>query len=218
MTTSAQTEKRPWHLAAQFDTVNQQIGTARMGMWLFLCAEVVAFAALLLVYFTIRHLHPEILAEGTALVNPLLGLVGTLSMITSSLTIALAVRAIQFGDKPAMQRFVVLTMGTAMALAAVIGMELVGFASRGLLPGENFGAGFELSTHANLYFAAFIAIGGVFLFHLVVGLLVLGWILARGTKGEFSCENFVAVENVSLYWHSLTIAWLFIFPLLYLVK
>jgi cytochrome c oxidase subunit III len=52
----------------------------------------------------------------------------------------------------------------------------------------------------------------------VIGIGVLGWILWRARRNEFSAANYSAVENVGLYWHLVDLVWIFLFPLLYLVR
>jgi len=47
---------------------------------------------------------------------------------------------------------------------------------------------------------------------------VLSWIFIRARRREFNSENYVAVENAGLYWHIVDLVWIFLFPLLYLVK
>ena len=52
-------EDRPWFLAHHFDTVGQQMSSAKLGMWLFACTEVLMFSGLFLAYFIFRQLYPE---------------------------------------------------------------------------------------------------------------------------------------------------------------
>ena len=54
--------------------------------------------------------------------------------------------------------------------------------------------------------------------HVVLGIGVLAWTYKRAVRGDFSSDNYVAVENVGLYWHIVDLVWIFLFPLLYLVK
>jgi cytochrome c oxidase subunit 3 len=54
--------------------------------------------------------------------------------------------------------------------------------------------------------------------HVLVGLGVLTWVLMRARKGHFGPKYYTPVENVGLYWHLVDLVWIFLFPLLYLVK
>ena len=54
--------------------------------------------------------------------------------------------------------------------------------------------------------------------HVVIGIGVLVWLALRSQKGHFNSKYFTPVENVGLYWHLVDLVWIFLFPLLYLVK
>jgi cytochrome c oxidase subunit 3 len=54
--------------------------------------------------------------------------------------------------------------------------------------------------------------------HVIIGIGVLAWVWVKAQKGEVNSQNFVLVENVGLYWHLVDLIWIFLFPLLYLVK
>jgi cytochrome c oxidase subunit 3 len=55
-------------------------------------------------------------------------------------------------------------------------------------------------------------------FHVLVGIALMMWIYLRAVRGDFSRQNYAAVENLGLYWHIVDLVWIFLFPLLYLVK
>jgi cytochrome c oxidase subunit 3 len=59
---------------------------------------------------------------------------------------------------------------------------------------------------------------GVHGLHVVIGIGVIAWILVRALSDEFKPDNYAAVENVGLYWHLVDLIWIFLFPLLYLVR
>ena len=54
--------------------------------------------------------------------------------------------------------------------------------------------------------------------HVLVGIGVLLWVLMRAKNGEFGPRYYTPVENVGLYWHLVDLVWIFLFPLLYLVR
>ena len=70
---------------------------------------------------------------------------------------------------------------------------------------------------ANLYYTIYFLSTGLHAFHVIVGMSILIWILARVLKGEFSATNYVPVEMGGLYWHLVDLVWIFLFPLLYLI-
>jgi cytochrome c oxidase subunit 3 len=54
--------------------------------------------------------------------------------------------------------------------------------------------------------------------HIVAGICLLGWVLRRAVRGEFSGRYYTPVELAGLYWHLVDLIWIYLFPLLYLVS
>jgi len=224
-------EGRPWFLAHHFDTVGQQVSAAKLGMWLFLCTEVLMFSGLFLAYFIIRTLYPEMLLESGEQLNKIAGGANTIVLITSSWTMALAVRCAQVGDQKGLQRNLLFTIGFAFIFMIVKYFEYSAKIHHGLLPAGpdntwftaniaamHDGHAIELPKYAKMFFGLYFTMTGLHGVHVVIGIGVLTWILIRARRGEFSSENYVAVENVGLYWHIVDLVWIYLFPLLYLVR
>jgi cytochrome c oxidase subunit 3 len=85
--------------AHHFYSAEQQASSAKLGMWLFLVTEVLLFSGLFVAYTVIKTLHPEMWKVASEQLNWVLGSVNTLVLITSSWTVALAVRAAQTNQK-----------------------------------------------------------------------------------------------------------------------
>lgn len=82
-----------------FHSSEQQANSAKLGMWLFLVTEVLLFSGLFVGYTVIKTLHPEMWKVASAVLDTKLGTINTLVLITSSWTVALAVRAAQTNKK-----------------------------------------------------------------------------------------------------------------------
>ncbi len=89
----------PPHLAHHFDTPRQQFDSAKVGMWVFLATEILMFGGLFCAYAVWRGNHPEVFAYGHTHLNWELGAINTILLITSSFTMAWAVRAAQLGAR-----------------------------------------------------------------------------------------------------------------------
>src|ERR1700691_793489 len=97
-------------LREQFDTAAQQKDASTLGMWIFLITEVMFFGGLFLAYTVYRHLYPEIFAIASTTLNVYIGAANTVVLLCSSLTMVLAVRAAQLGQKNAIILFLILTL------------------------------------------------------------------------------------------------------------
>src|SRR6202166_5092695 len=102
--------QRPLALAHQFDDLEQQEEVAALGMWVFLATEVLFFGGLFATYLVYRHWYPEAFTAGSRELLVWAGTTNTAVLITSSLTMALAVHAAQTGQRRALLRFLLITM------------------------------------------------------------------------------------------------------------
>lgn len=71
---------------------------------------------------------------------------------------------------------------------------------------------------AGLFFSIYYCMTGVHAIHILAGMGVLAWLLVRATKDEFNEQYFGPVDYVGLYWHLVDLIWIYLFPLLYLIK
>ena len=74
------------------------------------------------------------------------------------------------------------------------------------------------NSDVNVFFGLYFTMTGLHGLHVVVGIGLLAWLYKRAARGEFKDGYFSAVENVGLYWHFVDLVWIFLFPLLYLVR
>lgn len=222
---------RPWFLAHHFDTAGQQESAAKLGMWLFMCTEVLMFSGLFLTYFIIRMLYPEMLLASGEQLNKVAGGANTIVLITSSMTMALGVRCAQVNDQKGLQRNLLLTIGFAFVFMIVKYFEYSAKIAHGTLPAgpgdtwytaniasEHGGHALYLPKYAKMFFGLYFTMTGLHGIHVLIGIGVLSWLFIRARRGDFSDKNYVAVENVGLYWHIVDLVWIFLFPLLYLVR
>jgi cytochrome c oxidase subunit 3 len=87
------------HLAHHFNSPAQQYASAKLGMWVFLGTELLMFGGLFCAYGVYRYSHPEVFSFAHQALDPFWGGVNTMVLITSSLTMAMAVRYAQLGQR-----------------------------------------------------------------------------------------------------------------------
>jgi cytochrome c oxidase subunit 3 len=203
-------------LAEQFEDMAQQREASTLGMWTFLATEILFFGGMFMAYITYRHMYPQAFAEASRHTIVLFGTLNTAILLTSSLTMALAVRAAQLGDNKWLIRFLGLTILLAAGFLAVKGFEYHDDLQEHLWPGKHFKAG--LSPQAQIFWFLYWVTTGLHALHVTVGvgvLSTLAW-LAKGRK--FTPEYHTPVEIGGLYWHFVDIVWIFLYPLLYLIN
>ncbi|MBL4683701.1 MAG: cytochrome c oxidase subunit 3 family protein [Nannocystaceae bacterium] len=218
----------PMPLAHHFDTPGQQAGSAKFGMWVFLATEILMFSGLFLAYFVVRMLYPEMVLSSHELLDKTMGGVNTVVLLTSSFTMAMAVRAAQLGDQKGVVRNIILTILFAFVFMGVKYVEYTGKFAHGIFPGKYFDYvaageyarehGHVLAGKPHIFFGLYFVMTGLHGVHVLAGIGVLTWVLLRARKGEFGPRYYAPVENVGLYWHIVDLVWIFLFPLLYLVR
>ncbi|MGD9646554.1 MAG: cytochrome c oxidase subunit 3 [Pirellulales bacterium] len=203
-------------LAHHFANLDQQRTAARLGMWIFLLTEVMFFGGAIGAYCVYRSLHPAVFeAAGHELSKPL-GTLNTVVLITSSLTMAMAVLESQTGDRRRLLRWLLATMGLGVAFLGIKGIEWYTEYLHHRVPGLNFTVD-ELGPTAELFFACYFALTGLHALHMIIGLAVMGVLVRLAYLGRLGPERFVPVDVTGLYWHFVDIVWIFLFPLLYLL-
>src|SRR3954447_5998133 len=110
-------------LQHHFEDLGQQHEASTLGMWMFLTTEILFFGGVLCAYWIYRVIYPDAWAIGASQQNTLLGGINTIVLIISSLTMALAVRAAQLGNRRGQVLMLVLTLIFGSIFLSVKGYE-----------------------------------------------------------------------------------------------
>jgi cytochrome c oxidase subunit 3 len=207
----------PAFLAHHFSDAEQQRESAKLGMWIFLVTEILLFGGLFVFYAVYRAWHPDVFYNAHRFLNVWLGAFNTLALISSSVTVALAIRSIQ-QDK---RRQTMMLLATTLVLAAVfLVIKYFEYSHKihlGQLPGKYYTFTGVAGANPHIFFSVYFMITGLHGLHVIAGMLAIGWVLIRTNRGHFSSQYYTPVENVGLYWHLVDMIWIYVFPLLYLV-
>lgn len=211
-------EQAPQKLSIQFEDLQQQNESYIVGMWTFLVTEIMFFGAVFATYLVYRVANQEAFWEAHRHLSIPLGFFNTCVLLTSSLTMALAVHYCQLGRRKQQLLFLLITMALAMTFLVVKGFEYHHKFVEGLVPGPNFR--FEPAEYwrvAQLFFSLYFAVTGLHALHVAIGVLVMSVLAVLIAIRHPSVQDFIPVELVGLYWHFVDIVWIFLFPLLYLI-
>lgn len=202
--------------AHQFDDAEQQHDASTLGMWVFLVTEIMFFSGMFTAYVIYRSLYADAFAHASRHLDVLLGTINTTALITSSLTMALAVHAAQVGRRQALITFLLLTMALGLMFLVIKGFEYGHKFHEGLVPGPNFRYAGPDTGQQQLFFSIYFAMTGLHALHMVIGIGLLGVLVWQAGKRRFGAAYYTPVELTGLYWHFVDIVWIFLFPLLYL--
>ena len=203
-------------LAEQFDDMPQQKEASTLGMWTFLATEILFFGGMFMSYITYRHAYPHAFAQASRHTILLYGSVNTAILLTSSLTMAMAVRSSQLSKTKSTVRFLLMTILLACCFLGVKGLEYTQDIHEHLWPGKHFTL--ELPNEAQIFWFLYWAMTGLHALHVTVGVGILGTIAWLAHRNRFSAEYHNPVEISGLYWHFVDIVWIYLYPLLYLIN
>ena len=211
--------------AHQFEDLDQQHEADTLGIWLFLVTEIMFFGGLFAAYAIYRWLYFPAFQGGSHILDIRLGAANTIVLLGSSLTMVLAVRSAQVGNRRALIRYLLATMFLGAIFLGVKAYEYDQKFVEHVVPSLDWapeGATQALLApggldHAQLYFFFYFAMTGLHAIHMIIGMGFLFWLVIRARKHSFTPHYFAPVEVVGLYWHFVDIVWIFLFPLLYLI-
>lgn len=207
----------PSHVQHHFADAEQQMESAKLGMWIFLLTEILLFGGLFCAYAVYRSWYPETFVNAHKELNVWLGATNTIVLITSSVTMALAIRSMQLGKKSLTLINLWMTLGLAMTFLVIKYFEYAHKFHVGQLPGKYyFFEGID-GTNPHVFFSVYFLMTGLHGFHVLVGMGVITWMIFRTRRNEFSSEYYTPIEMTGLYWHLVDLIWIFLFPLLYLI-
>ena len=204
-------------LAHQFDGLEQQRDASTLGMWVFLLTEIMFFGGLFGGYTVYRSMYPHAFALASQYMDVTLGTINTIVLITSSLTMALAVVSARLSQQRATKMLLLATIGLGLVFLVIKMIEYHEKYVEHVVPGVDFRLTGPEAGHMQMLFCFYFLMTGMHALHMVIGIGLLSWLINRNSKGIFSDVYYTPVEVVGLYWHFVDIVWIFLFPLLYLI-
>ena len=189
---------------------------ARMGMWLFLFTELLLFGGLFLVYGVYRHEYADQFRVAAMALNTTVGALNTIILLTSSLTVALSIAALQKGNKSL--SLILLVMTNILAFAFMINkyFEWAEKIHHGIYPGSE--TLLNLPDGQILFYGLYYIMTGLHGLHVIIGLVFITIVMFFIITGSVNKDSYVKLENAGLYWHLVDLIWIFLFPLFYLIQ
>jgi cytochrome c oxidase subunit III len=181
----------------------------KFGMWLFLISDSLTFSAMLFAYTYSRVTNPDWPKPFDFSPAIIFSTVMTFCLLSSSLTMVMAVHSMNHGDRKATVKWILATMvggGAFVVLHMSEWLKLINVEH--VTPLSN-------PWGVPLFGGTFFALTGLHMTHVICGLIYLAIIATGVGRGKFKAED---VEVSGLYWHFVDLVWMFIFPLVYLMS
>ncbi len=201
----------------QYATLAQQRETAQLGMWGFIATETLFFGALIFTYFIYRNAYPHEFAAAGKDAVLWCGSVNIGLLLTSSLTMVLAIDAAAEGRRRALVLWLVATASLGAVFICVKGFEWYLDYQDHVVPAVNFVLKPGEGPASELFWVFYFIATPLHALHLTIGIALVLTMLARVRRGELTPAYYAPLEVVGLYWSFVDTVWVFLYPAIYLV-
>lgn len=210
-------DSHPSFLQHHFSDAEQQKESAKFGMWIFLLTEILLFGGLFCAYAVFRAWNPEMFYNAHLELNQMLGTINTFVLISSSLTVALAIRSLQVDKVKQAAGFLFITLLFAAVFLVIKYFEYEHKFHLGQLPGKYYTYEGLEGANPHIFFSIYFVMTGLHGLHIVGGMIVIAAMLVNTLRNKYSSAYYTPVEMTGLYWHLVDLIWIYLFPLLYLI-
>lgn len=201
--------------AHHFDSALHEEQASKLGIWIFLCTEILMFGGLFVGYALFNNQYPSLFLEGSQYLDWKLGALNTFVLLLSSFTMALS---IFYAQKNKLNYSTLCLWITLVCGFVFMGVKYAEYSHKiheGLLPGKFFA---HEGENLGLYFSFYYSMTGLHGSHVLAGMALIFWLILRSHKKHFGPGRVLALECVGLFWHLVDLIWIYLFPLLYLVE
>jgi cytochrome c oxidase subunit 3 len=188
---------------------------SKMGMWLFLFTELLLFGGMFILYASYRFMYPDNFKVAAMRLDTLIGAVNTILLLTSSLTVVIAIVALRRNQKTFSLYMLGFTVVAGGAFLVNKYFEWSAKIHHGIYPKGPEMA--NLSDGENVFYGLYYVMTGLHALHIIVGLAFIIFMMVFIVRGKQTGDNCQKLENAGLYWHLVDIIWIFLFPLFYLI-
>lgn len=206
------------HLQHHFATAEQQFDTVKIGIWLFLATEILMFGGLFAGFAYMQNRFPEAFYLGHKDLQQGLGTLNTIVLLISSFTMVMAVNKAATNKRKQLIVYLCITIFCALVFLGVKYIEYSTHYHECMLPGKYYCNPGDPTGHQFIFFSFYFMMTGLHGIHILLGIVALSWLLRRAIRGDFSSSYYNPVDAVGLYWHLVDIIWIYLFPLLYLIR
>jgi nitric oxide reductase NorE protein len=176
------------------------------GIWVLILGDLLVFAIFFATFLVYRAGQVALYSAAQASLDRGFGLLNTGLMLTSSLFVALAVAQARAGPSRRVVNWLVAALGCGLAFVV----------SKALEWGGKLAAGVTLNT--NEFYTFYYMFTGIHLLHVLIGLGVLGYLVARSSRSGPGPGYEGVMESGGAFWHLVDLLWVVLFALLYLVR
>ena len=178
-----------------------------LAMWFFILAELTVFAIFFIGFAVTEQLNLEMFAQGKEKLHKIAGLVNTLTLITSSFMVALALFATHEKKGKLSTNYLISGIFFAVIYLVVKSWEYLNLFAQ------------DIDIETNTFFTLYFLITFFHYMHILLGVVILSYMAKKSYSGAYqtASENVSGFEAGASYWHMVDLVWIILFPLLYII-
>jgi len=159
-------------------------------------------------------MHESAFHHAAAELNVAMGVTNTVVLLTSSLTMVMAVSSLQRNLVKRSLGFLTATLLLSATFLVIKYFEWSAKYHHGIFPGKEHLH--EMAHGEGLFFNLYFMMTGLHGIHVVIGMIVMVVVLFKIRSGALAADNYGMLEYTGLYWHLVDLVWIFLLPLFYL--
>lgn len=177
------------------------------GLWLMISLDICVFSWYFAVYMATGVMaNPALFEHSRQLLNPLVGYLSTIILLTSSWLVVQAVDGARRDERKKVKKYLVCAIGVA---SLFIVLKAVAY-------GELIVSGITLET--NNFFRFYFAFTLIHFLHYLIGMGLLIFVYSMAGQESSSSRFLHWIESIASYWHKVDMLWIVLFTLFYLLK
>lgn len=177
-----------------------------VGIWVFVFGDMLVFALLFITYLYYRSLELSLFVDSQATLNAFLGLINTLVLLASSCFVVMSVDALKAYRLPHAKLHLIFAISCGFIFVGIKYFEYSAKLNTGINP------------LTNDFFMYYFILTGIHLLHVIAGIGGLAFTYFFVLSNDKPESRTIYAECAGIYWHMVDLLWLFLFPLLYLIR
>lgn len=177
-----------------------------IAVWILIWAELAEFALFFLAFLIVKSHYPEVFSEGPQRLNTLAATLNTLTLLTSSFFMARAIAAIKSDQPRQSLKWFWLTLAAGAIYCGIKAWEY------------HWNAEMGLNIRTNMFFSTYYYLTFNHLLHVLIGMCSVLFVTLKLHFGGYDKDNYEGLESAASYWHMIDLAWIIIFPLVYVLR
>ncbi len=188
---------------------------SKIGMWLFLFTELMLFGTLFIAFAVYLNKYLWEFQATSAHLDKVLGATNTVILLTSSLTMALSIAALERSKKTLSLLLMAVTLLFALAFLAIKTMEWSDKFHHDIYPDS--ATVLEMHGGEQLFYGFYFVMTGLHALHIIIGAIVILFAMWKVQTNKTTKNRIGFLVNTGLYWHLVDLIWIYLFPLFYLI-